>query len=181
MSNKKNIIISILIVLVIILLVFGSTYAYISAVTNQVNAGTGSGKIDINYNVNPLTGNLLSSSSREKGLSTTASVSLKSGSVDALFNMYITPTVINNLDIPALRWEVEGIIGSEVVYINSGDFDDATVNEPVKIVDSYDLSTTVTTFNIYIWLDESLITEAISNVNFNAKIEADSVPVTGDV
>lgn len=181
MDKRKSIIISIAVVMGIILLVSGVSYAYIAAATNEVNVDTGSGKLDINY-VKPsdITGKLSASSTRNNGLKSSASASLKTGSVDALFNMYITPTSLTNLNIPALKWEVEGVRDGSVVCSGSGDFSSATVGTTIKVIDSCTLSTTVTTFDVYIWLDASLITTSISDASFGAKISVDSVPITGN-
>ena len=182
MNNKrKSIIVSIVSVIVLILLVSGASYAYIVASTNEVNVDTGSGNLDINY-VKPsdITGKLSASSDRSLGLKAISSASLKTGSVDALFNIYITPTALTNLNIPALKWEAEGVRDGTVVCSDSGDFSSATVGTKIKVIDSCMLSTTVTTFNVYIWLDASLITTSISDASFGAKISVDSVPITGE-
>lgn len=182
MNKKKNIIISITIVLLIIILVSSTTYAYIYARTNEGSIDTGSGMLDINYTITPstITGGLVSSSKRESGLKAIAAASLKTGSEKAMFNMYITPTSLANLNVPAFKWEVEGVVGEEIVYTNLGDFSTAEENTPVKIVNGYPLTETATTFNIYIWLDASILSTPISGASFGAKITADSVPITGD-
>lgn len=182
MNKKKSIVISIVVVLLIIILVSSTTYAYISSRTSDEEIGTESGMLDINYTITPenITGNLISSSNRESGLKAVATVSLKTGSEAALLNMYITPTSLTNLNISAFKWEVEGIKGEEIVYTDAKDFSTGLVNTPIKIVDGYALTETDTTFNIYMWLDASLVTSPINDVSFGAKITADSVPVTGN-
>lgn len=183
MDNKKNLSISIIAVIAIIILTFSGTYAYLASVTNESNVNTGSGKLDINYvgpSADSLTGNIISSDSRDSGIKTVATASLNAGSLDALFNMYITPTVITGLNITAFKWEVEGINGGTIVYTNSGNFANATAGTKIKIVDSYKLRTTTTTFNIYIWLDGDLVTDAISDASFKAEIVSDSVKITGE-
>lgn len=185
MNKKKRIIISILVVISLILIVSVGTYAYIMAITEEGDVGTGSGKLDINY-VGPtdesLTGNIISSDSRDYGIKATASASLNTGSEAALFNMYITPSVISGLNIAAFKWEVEGFRGGILVPECSGNgtFSGATVNTRIDMISGCPLSTTVTTFNIYIWLNGNEITDAISNVAFGAKIGANSTPITGE-
>ena len=182
MNKKNSMIISITIVLLIILMVAGTTYAYITARTNEGGLDTGSGMLDINYTIEPenITGSLISSLDREKGLNAIATASLKESSEEALFNMYIAPTALTNLNIPALKWEVEGIFEEEIVYTNSGDFSTAEVGTPIKIVDGHQLTEEDILFNIYIWLDVSLITSPLDGASFGAKITADSVPITGN-
>lgn len=183
MDKKKSMVISIFVVLLIIALVSGTTYAYLLANTNEVNVDTGSGMLGVNYNISPenITGSLVSSLDREKGLKAVATVSLTTDSEAALFNMYIMPTALTNLNITAFKWEVEGILDEEVVYTNSGNFSSAIVNIPIKIVDSYPLILTEkeTTFNIYMWLNANEITSSIDGASFGAKINADSVNISG--
>lgn len=182
MNKKKSLIISIIAVVLLILLVVGGTYAYFLATTNEVDVSSGSANLDINYNApeDITSGSLTSSDDKTGGIVRTATVSLNEGSIDALFNMYITPTALTNLNIAALRWDVEGVRDDETVCFGSGDFSDATVGTPIQVIDSCELSTDEITFNIYIWLDSNLIESAISGANFGASISVDSVPITGD-
>lgn len=181
MLKNKNILLSVAGVMLIIILVSAFTYAYITTITNEEAIGAGSGELDINYTKPAeLTGMLLISNNRDGGLKTTASASINDGSEDALFNMYITPTVLTNLNIPALKWEVEGVRNNEIVCTGSGDFRNAVVDTKFKILDSCKLSTDVTTFTVYIWLDSSLITTSVGGAQFDAKIGADAVPITGE-
>ena len=170
-----------MIVFLIIVLVSSTTYAYISSRTKEETVGTESGMLDINYTITPenITGDLVASSNRERGLKAVSIISLKTGSEDALLNMYITPTALENLNISALKWEVEGIEEEKVVYTDAGDFSRAEQGTPIKIVDGYALTEKDTTFTIYIWLEASLINTPIVAASFGAKITADSVPVTG--
>ena len=180
MSKKKSVFISIVIVLLVIVVVTAVTYAYFASITNEEQVGTGSGMLGINY-VKPgdLTGTLMLSTDRGGGLKTTATASLTEDSEGALFNMYITPTQLTNLNIPALKWEVEGVREGNVVCYGNGDFGSAEVGTSIKILNGCSLSTTATTFTIYIWLDSSLVNSAVGGASFDAKIGADSVPITG--
>lgn len=188
MNRKKKIIISIISVLLLIVVVGAATYAYIVAITNEEDVNTGSGMLDINYSEpGDITGTLAPSPDRSGGLSTCATASLKDGSVDAILNMYITPTALTNLNIEALKWEAEGIRNGEVICSGSGNFSTAVVDEPIKLfsndvtddIDDCMLSTDETIFNIYIWLDADLINTSLGGVSFGATIGADSVDITG--
>ena len=182
MNDKKKVIISIIGVLLIAMVVSVGSYAYLMAITNEGNIDNiGSGELSISYQKpSDLTGNLVISTSRDDGLKTVATASLNEGSVDALFNMYITPTVLTNLNISALRWEVEGVRDGEIVCTGSGNFSDAVVGTRFKILNGCKLSTEVTTFTVYIWIDAALITTQVAGSKFDAKIGADSVPITGE-
>ena len=178
MNKRKSIIVSIIIVLLIVVLVTGATYAYLTSITNEEQVDTGSGMLGIDYDApdDITTGILNASSDRSKGLHSVATASLESGSEQALFNMYITPTTLSdNLKIEAFKWEVvvDGVV------IKHGDFENADIGVPIKVVDSYKLTTATTTFNIYVWLDASLVSTSISSASFSASIGADSVPITG--
>ena len=188
MDRKKKMIISIISVLVLIVVVSAATYAYITAVTNEGNTSTKTGMLDINYTPpGDITGSFTPSEDREGGLYTSAKASLVDGSVSAILNMYITPTALDNMNIPALKWEAEGVRNGETICYSSGDFSEAVVGEPIKLFpnelsdDKNDcvLSTTETTFNIYIWLDVNMIGGTLGGTSFGAKISADSVDVTG--
>ncbi len=178
--EKKKIIISIIVVVLLVIVVVGATYAFFVSRTNEGGAKANSGELDINY-VAPddITGELKSSETREDGLKAISTVSLGTNSVSALFNMYVTPLALTNLNIPALKWEVEGVQGGSTVYTNSGDFSTASVNEKIPVVTEYELTEKSTTFTVYIWLDANLLTSGINDVSFKAKISVDSTPVTG--
>lgn len=151
MGKKKSLFISVILVMLLIVAVVTATSAFLATITNEGSIGTGSGMLDINYTKPAsLTGNFIPSTDRSGGLTTTAKASLKSGSENALFNMYLTPTALTNLNIPALKWEVEGIRDGIIVCSKNGDFSDATVDTPIKIIEGCLLSTTETTFNIYV-------------------------------
>lgn len=181
MDKKKSLIISIITVLLIVILVSGTTYAYLSSRTNGENVDTGSGMVDINYTIEPenITGNLSSSLNRDGGLKATATVSLNKNSEEALLNMYILPTALTNLNVAAFKWEVEGYSGDEIIYTNSGDFSNAIEGNPIKIVNGYSPTENNVEFHIYMWLDSKLMNTFIDRVTFGAKITADSVPLTG--
>ena len=180
MLNKKKIFVSICVVLLIILIVAGSTYAYIESMTNEQSVTTGSGELEVVYDISDsITGTLRPTSSNGERLNSVAVARVTTDSVPAAFNLYITPTVIDGLNISALRWEVIGTNGGSTVITKSGNFNGVTANTRITLVDNYNLLTSDTTFNIYIWLDGSMLTSAINNKRFAATITADSVPITG--
>ncbi len=180
MSNKKYTFMLILAVVLGSILVAGGTYAFLVASTSAKETAANSGKLDVDYTITDnITGSLLPSTVRDKGLKTIATAKLGEGSVPASFNIYVTPTVIDGLDVAALKWEVEGTSGGKKVYTNNGTFEGATKGEKIKIVNSYVLTSTDTTFDIYIWLDGSLVTDELLGLRFAASFSADSVPITG--
>ena len=182
LNRTRNIIISISVVLLLIIIVSASTYAYFAGTTDEHNVGTDSGELDVVYNISEnITGVSLSPvNGREDGIESVAVAKLNTGSVPGLFNLYITPTTIDGLAISALIWEVD-IVDKDgnIIDTFSGNFEDATVNTAIKVVDGYELTYDDTTFNIYIWLNGNLLDESISNKKFTAKITADTVDITG--
>lgn len=185
MSNKKKIIISIFVVSVIIVIAVGGAYAFFRFVTNSGNFESTAGKLDIDYNISEpnLTGVLIPSATRSGGVMESVTAKLRTGSVDGAINLYINPTEIEGIPLNALSYDVDVIdTSSNVINHYSGTFSTATIGTPYKIVDAYDLSTNLLTFNVYIWLDGTKINNENFNGNnhFNAVITADSVHITGE-
>lgn len=186
MNKKKNLIISICAVLLIVCVSVSSTYAYLLATTNEGEASTGSGMLGIIYSPPGDIGGVLTASiDRSGGLFTTTTASLETGSQRALFNMYITPTALTNMNIEALKWEAEGLRDTnddgvdDVVCSLSGNFKNAEVDKAIKIINGCELDYEATTFNIYIWLDSNTLNTSIDGATFGATIGADSVNITG--
>ena len=182
MNKNKKVMLSIIFVLLIIVVISSVTYAFILGRTNEENINNNSGKVNVVYDITEnITGvQLIPSSTATEGLTSVAVARLDTDSVPAAFNIYITPTSIDGLNISALKWEVTGTNNGEIVYTNNGDFSTAVKDTAITIVDKYELKNTDTTFNIYIWLDASLINNSIDNVNFTANITADTVQITGN-
>lgn len=186
MDKRRKLIISIVMVILLVVIVGAVTYAYIVAITNSGDVNNSSGMLDINYDAPAdITGSFIPSTDRSGGLFTTTKASLVAGSQVAYLNMYVTPTALTNLNISALKWETEGLRDInddgtlDVVCYKSGNFSTALVDEPIKVVDACQLDYDDTTFNIYIWLDASLLNTSLSGATFGAKIGADSVDITG--
>ncbi len=184
-ENNKKIIISIFSVIAIIVLVAGSVYAYFSFVTNGGTVQTTNGKLDVDYNISEpnLTGVLIPSATRSGGVLEVATAKLNTGSVDAAINFYITPTSITGFPLSALCYDVDVLnTSNEVINTYMGTFSSASLNTPLKIIDGYNLTTNLLTFNIYIWLDGSKINNENFNSNnsFSATITADTAHITGE-
>ena len=185
MIKSKKVILSIVCVLLLIAVVSASTYAYFTARSEDVNFGSNTGKVDIVYNVRENINNidrLIPVLSKEKGIISVVDASLTMDSVKSKLNLYLTPTVFSDeLNIEALRWDVV-VNDKDGNYITtySGNFVDASLDNPMKVVDGYLLSTENTIFNIYVWLDAKLITNNINENNFKFKISSDIVNITAE-
>ena len=185
MGNKRKLIISVLLILVIVMVSVGGTYAYFMFVTNSGTTLSASSKLDIDYHISnaSVSGTLIPSATRSGGVMETVTAKLNSGSVPAAINLYITPTEIEGFPASALNWEVDVVdTSSNILNHYSGNFSTATINTPYKIVDAYPLTSNLLTFNIYIWLNGQTLTNQNfdSDNEFTATITADSVHITGE-
>ena len=182
MKNKVKLIGTIVGVILFVILIAGFTYAYLIARTEK-DFITGSGKFSIDYSiVQDIDATSLSpSQDKNDGLHGIVKAKLSENSVAGKFNIYITPSIIEGLNTnDALKYEVY-IDGSTTPY-STGTFNGVNVGNNVKVVDSYSLSSTstYTTFDIYIWLDNNLIVSSMFGKKFKATISADSTSITGD-
>ncbi len=180
--KKAKVIGTILGVILFIALIAGFTYAYLlSRVEKTVT--TGSGKFSIDYQIvqNITSSSLSPSSNKDEGLHGIVKAKLSENSVAGKFNIYITPSVIDGLNSNALKYEVY-IHNGDLTTGTNGNFSTATKDKPLTIVENYDLTSTTNyvTFDIFIWLDNSLITNDMIGKTFKATISADSTAITGE-
>ena len=101
MKDKKKLMISITVILIIVVLVCGATVAFLYSRTNEGDAGVDTGKLDISYSITPksITGNLLPTASKSDGLVATAVAKLNAGSVSGAFNIYIKIPCFSSFNI----------------------------------------------------------------------------------
>ena len=182
MNKKAKIIGTIFGIVLFCILIAGFTYAYLISRTER-ELTTGSGKFSIDYSiVKDITSTGISpSNSKEGGLLGTVKAKLSENSVAGKFNIYITPKTIEGLNTSdVLKYEV--YINNSTTAYKTGTFNGATADNAIKIVDSYNLTSTstYTNFDIYIWLDNNLVTNAMFGKTFNATISADSTAITGE-
>ena len=182
MKNKVKLIGTIVGVILFVILIAGFTYAYLIARTEK-DFITGSGKFSIDYSiVQDIDATSLSpSQDKNDGLHGIVKAKLSENSVAGKFNIYITPSIIEGLNTNnSLKYEVY-INGGTTPY-STGTFNGVDVGTNVKVVDSYSLSSTstYTTFDIYIWLDNNLIVSSMFGKKFKATISADSTSITGE-
>ena len=175
---KKQIIYIIGVLLVAIIIV-GSTYAFLNAMVtapDEVNAN--SSNLNIVYSGSGSFNETISIvSNRNEGSSTTINMYTANNSVSPLINLYINiQTMTPNLAIEGFVWEVCAVRGSETPECNSGNFSgyDSTTNNVVPIVSNYRLTTENTAFTIYLWLDGSKINTSLSGATFSGYIDARS-------
>jgi hypothetical protein len=156
---KNKLAISIIIVLSIVFIVAGSTFAYFSAVIkgtdNKIKGNSANFNV-IYYGDNSFIGNIrIVTSKEEEGThSSTVQIGLDTAingvTGDILFNV---TNISNNLKINGFKWEVYTVSNNVETLYSSGNFSNATNNSVIPLVQGYPLSTTLTTFKVYIWLD----------------------------
>lgn len=173
MQKVINTSITILIVITICLVTFSITYAWFvsSQLSNDVNSAT-SGKLEVIYDKGQdVNGTLRPSSSKENGLTASVKIRKTSTSVDGLGTVTLNVTNIDSaLSVSGLKWELYK--DSESSPIANGDFKGVSSNSKINLIEDYLLTTTDTTFTLYIWLNGSEVDNSVMNKSFSAYISA---------
>lgn len=176
MNKFINNFIYILIVITLCLVTFGITYAWfiMSRTSNNVNA-TSSGSLQIVYDKGQdVHGMLYPTTSKDNGLKASVSISQTSTSIQGLATISLNITTIDaELAISALKWELYANDGSNPV--STGNFANTTASSVINLVENYELSTTNTKFDLYIWLDGNESSNDVINKSFGAYISASAV------
>ena len=196
---KKELLYSILGVVLGTIIIAGATYAYFSSATSSSSNAVSeqSYKFDVEYSGGQIIqGNLTPSVNKTGGYMTTVTIRMGAGSVLPTASLYVDILDIsNNLledDSPwqkALKWEVEGTVNNEQVYTASGDFQKCgasrnstcATNDKLYIVTDYQLSNTDTVFNVYIWLDAALVDSGVNGTHISGQISATTEQFTGEI
>lgn len=187
----KKTILYIAIVLLLIIITASGTYAYLVAATNSTaNAANTKGAVlDVIYTKGEdISGTLNLTKDKNGGLETTINIRLSDDSVQVSANLYInieeiTETIANS----ALNWEVYETVNNTEILVGSGTFADCgngtacKTNDKLYIVNNYELSTTNTTFTVYIWLNGNAVGNEVLNAVFKGKIGAESGNFTGEL
>ena len=173
MNKFINYSIIILIVLTICLITFSITYAWFvtSQSTNNINSAT-SGKLEIIYDKGQdVNGTLRPSSSKENGLSASVKIRKSDSSVDGLATIKLHVTTIDQaLAVSGLKWEL--FKNTDSTSVASGTFYGINSNSDINLIENYLLTTTDTTFTLYIWLNGDEVDNSVMNKSFSAYITA---------
>ena len=176
---KKELMYTITGVLLLAIVVTGSTYAFFGTLVNSHN----------NLNANASSLNIVYSGSgtfsetitmgadRTEGSSTTVNMYTTSNSVHPLINMYLNiNTLTANLAVDGFIWEVCAERSGETPVCNSGNFQgyNSTNNNEVLILSNYRLTNVNTAFTVYLWIDGSKITGDLTDAQFSGYIDARS-------
>ena len=190
----KKVITYIIVILVITVITVGSTYAYLVAQTNQNNNITlGEGaELNVVYTGGTaLEGAISPGVDKKSGLNTTVNIGITEDSVVAKANLYINVNTISSaLATEGFIWEVYKIVNGEEIFFDSGSFVECrtTTNIDTKkcatgdklyVVNDYILSTTTTSFTVYVWIDGNKTGSDVLGASFKGTIAAETEKFTG--
>ena len=187
---KKEVVYSIIItILLTVITIIGSTYAYYSlaATGTNRNVTSTSEKYEIVYNggthINSSTCEMKIVASKEQGCHTDIEIGVATGvSVTVNANLFINVTSISDeLKVAGLKWEVYRLSGNTETHVSNGNFANIPNNNQVIILTNEPLSTTIKRFRIYIWLDGNLTDDSVVGKSFEGYIGANTEQLTGIV
>ena len=185
----KKIIIYTSIVILIIAVTAGATYAYFSSSTTRNNMSGGTTQIDVVYtNGNVIDGEINLSETKEEGYNTTVYIRQTNSSVPVEANIYIDIDEISQgLSSLGFIWEVYDEDGEK---LTEGDFWDCEGRNTTKkcadgdrmyLVRDYPLTTNDAGFTIYFWLNGDLVGNEVIGATFHGEIGAITNIVTGEL
>ena len=186
----KKIIVYISIILLIIIVTAGSTFAYLTATANsEINSVITEGtEIKMIYTGGKkLEGAISLTEDKTGGLNTTVNISLEEDSAKVKTNLYINVNQItSSLASEGFKWEVYK--NDETLPLNTGNFLGCQSGNTTKkcsngdklyIVKDYETLTTNTSFTVYVWLDGNLVGNEVLGASFTGTIGAESEKFTG--
>lgn len=178
----KKTILYIVIVLLLTIITVGSTYAYFYA-TSKSNVSTNSHNFEVIYNGGtaidkPL--NLVKT--KEEGVNTTVNIGVDTDSVLVKANLYINIEEITEaIATEAFIWEVYKVSETGESRVNWGTFDEKQNDDKVYIVTNYQLSTEITSFKVYIWLNGYIAGNEAVGAKFKGYIGAETENFTANI
>lgn len=181
---RKQVLYSIMSILLLTIAVIGSTYAYFSASASSNENVEGTSKtFDVIYTGGTtISGPINLGSKKEDGLNTTVNIKMAEGSALATATLYINiEKITSNLATEGFVWEVIGTKNNTQVYYNKGNFvgTNNTTKNIVNIVENYKLSEENTSFTVYLWIDGNKVDNNIVNAEFQGYIGAKTENFTG--
>lgn len=159
---------------------FYATYAFFHTSIEQNESGTtaSSGNFDITYTKgNDIIGGVLTpTTSKTNGLNTSMTIKKNASSIDSKYSILLNFTTLEEgLNSQAFKWEVYR--NDEANPINAGNFSSAVINTPITLVTDQLLTTTQTSYTIYLWLDGSLAGNETQNKNFSASLKIETYQI----
>jgi len=182
MDNTKNNIKKLIATIsIIIAFVATGTYAYVYLSTSANTATAQAGCFEVNYSGQAIdSASLISTTNYLEGASSQVTLS-KNANCDiyTTANIYIhtnnTTTAPINEEPYAMRYKV---LNSSNVVVSEGFITTTNTDSEIQIA-SVNLSTTPTTYNIYIWVDSDLSTGRYNATAYSGYIYAESSQSSG--
>lgn len=178
----KKTILYIVIVLLLTIITVGGTYAFFYA-TENMGISTNSHKLEVIYTGGtkidkPL--NLVKT--KEEGVNTTVNIGVSQESVLVKANLYINiEEITSTIATEALTWEVYKVSETGESRVNWGTFDGNQKGDKVYIVTDYQLSTDITAFKVYIWLNGYIAGNETVGAKFKGSIGAETEDFTANI
>ncbi len=187
--KQKTIYSIIITLLIVVITIVGSTYAYysLSATGDNTNVTVSSEKYEVIYHggedITSATCPMQVVSSKEGGCNTTVEIGLAQGvTVAANANFFIDViSITDNLKIAGFKWEIYSLNGQTETLVNSGNFASIPANNQIQIASNLPLSTTLKQYKIYIWVDGNLTDNEVLGSSFSGAISASTDVLTGTV
>ncbi len=183
---KRQVLYAIGAVLIMAVVIVGSTYAFFSSsIGGNRNITADSSDFSVIYTGGTeINGEMPVTTDKTNAFSTSVNIRMAENSVLAVGTLYITiESISENLRIPGFKWEVYKVVNNSEVLQSRGNFNgyNDTNNNVVTIVNNYQLSTTNTTFVIYLWVDGTLTNNNVLGGIFSGYIGAYTMPFTGEL
>ncbi len=170
-------------VLLVVMMIAGSTYAFYSASANSSELEMDASALEVIYTGGTsLDGEMPIVATKEEGYITELNIKVGANSTEADATLFIhIDEITQNLAIDGFKWYVVGTKSGNQVYTNSGNFfgKNATNNNTINIVEHYHLTTANTVFTLYMWLDGNMIDNSILGGSFSGYVGASTEQVSG--
>lgn len=186
----KKTVISIIVILLIIVITSGVTYAYFSATTVKNNINSEATQIEVIYtNGNNISGEMNLTRAKEGGYNTTVYIKQTNNGVPVEANLFVDiKNISSDLASKGFIWEVYKIYGGATEKVAEGNFLGCENGQTTKkcangdrmyLVRNYALKNDNTGFTIYFWLNGDLVGNEIIGTTFNGEIGAHTNKITG--
>jgi len=181
---KFKIIPTTLAIVIFTITIVGSTYAFFTATVSANNAVVTSAKeLQVIYSGGTeISGTMSLAANKDQGKSTTLSIKVAEGSVQAKATIsLVIDNICEELATNGFIWEVVGTKDGTKVYENSGTLAGTENDDQVDIVEDYLLDFAETEFVVYLWLDGSKYGNEVIGKSFGGHIIASSEPFTAEL
>lgn len=180
---KKQLVASIVAMLLLAVVVVGSTYAFfVTTLSSSNNVNVDTSIMNIAYTKGtPLNGTMQMVSNRNEGYITSINIRTTAESVTPTITLFLNiEEISNNIAVEGFVWEVCAARSGDQTVCRTGNFAgyNDTNNNVIALYPDYQLSTTNTTFTVYLWLDGSKLDDSIIGGSFSGYIGAQSEQFT---